>query len=1305
MQGNMPDNNSILNNFHQKHNKPEDTNLGEFHPNTSDSKGKTPLMDIVDKTKVGHRVPQGLFFPRVHIYKGLPTEKTCLAGAGGDIYEFDASNAIFTNDDREQYRSIEVIRDNEKEFWKTCIFGHFWSIKVKKTTKSQKKRNLHLTASANIDKRLKTNLHTTGQKEFEDLHQTASGVKSVGRQLSSSINRVQKSQARAQQSSSSACLALAKLELGKSRLGSYVLYGIFKFEIPNFDGFFVPIKRDANWGQLFEVVKQVLCDLQGCERWMDIWLQEGILLLGAKHSLKLTGIVHHLRMGYQSLLMVKLLLLQVEQRKWKVFPSGYEVVEVRRRDEAFGVNLMNRTCDCRLWNLTGVPCVHSVAAYMNQKMNPDLGELQIMKDIDAKKEVMEEAGDIVDTNAESSQMGSRQHKKVSAFNLSTLNIHQFVVMAVCFVLQALLELLDQVEDVICTEDQVSTDSRTSITSFKNKPNNRTHVESDVAVERPGVASIEKVNKEPSNVYCLGFEVSEKQYVGSNASQCSSKVCFRKIIYQIYPRVLYDSVISPGDTVHVIGEFNEEGKCDVNRDNNFLIVDPDILVSGTRVAGSFSCHRRTVLDERLKNNEQSAPALIGPLFHQLFQAGLIMESPTKEFLEEYARVLLQKNYEGLYACGVYKGDIHKTMIESVLKLFNWIFRFRDSQAPRYDGGCIFSQDPAVSYIWSEKTLNDDQRKAILKILTAKDYTLILGMTGTGKTSTMVHAVKAIVNERELILFVLVEWKPCMRKFVGIVLMITDKLTCQGIPAEDIGVLTPYNSQVNLIQQFLSKSVEIHTIDKYQGRDKDCILVSFVRSSNNPENCKSSLLGDWHRISVALTCAKNPGPISPVAKQSQVRKRSFRCTRLIKNQHAKVVGENGMGVSLFCRLSEAHPQAISALQSQSRMCAPIMELSNALIYGDRLRCGSPDVANAKLEYTSSTSLSSWLKKVLDPLRQVIFINTDLLPGLEVKDGKTANNPLEAYIITEITDKLTCQGIREEDIGVITPYNSQVNLIQQFLSKSVEIHTIDKYQGRDKDCILVSFVRSSNNPKNCKSSLLGDWHRINVALTRAKFNKTVSCGLFVSKLTLLYKLSLVTFTNNVNLCGQKAFRSNFSGIINFVRKTYARIARFVATAACDSNTLLDVLLSCFFWWVAMMITRRVYKFYGFHLATPVSWRGNFGWLAVAAMAGVRFSWYTCRPTLFEHDSFATVHSLPDFYSHPPEYGIIHLRLRPSTGLHTTPKLPCTIPEVCIRLLILYLAKNFKGLMTEASCPRTDGKHLRNNFKRPVRLTFAFG
>ncbi|KAJ0964772.1 hypothetical protein J5N97_025910 [Dioscorea zingiberensis] len=41
----------------------------------------------------------------------------------------------------------------------------------------------------------------------------------------------------------------------------------------------------------------------------------------------------------------------------------------------------------------------------------------------------------------------------------------------------------------------------------------------------------------------------------------------------------------------------------------------------------------------------------------------------------------------------------------------------------------------------------------------------------------------------------------------------------------------------------------------------------------------------------------------------------------------------------------------------------------------------------------------------------------------------------------------------------------------------------KGRDKDCILVSFVRFSGNSRACTSSLLGNWHRMNVALTRGK------------------------------------------------------------------------------------------------------------------------------------------------------------------------------------------------------------------------------
>lgn len=61
-----------------------------------------------------------------------------------------------------------------------------------------------------------------------------------------------------------------------------------------------------------------------------------------------------------------------------------------------------------------------------------------------------------------------------------------------------------------------------------------------------------------------------------------KIFFILLTMLIFHPTRYFSVVAPGDTVHVIGEFDSQGKCDVNREKNFLIVHPDILVSGTRV---------------------------------------------------------------------------------------------------------------------------------------------------------------------------------------------------------------------------------------------------------------------------------------------------------------------------------------------------------------------------------------------------------------------------------------------------------------------------------------------------------------------------------------------------------------------------------------------------------------------------------------------------------------------------------------------------------------------------------------------------
>ncbi|XP_028795625.1 DNA replication ATP-dependent helicase/nuclease DNA2, partial [Neltuma alba] len=402
---------------------------------------------------------------------------------------------------------------------------------------------------------------------------------------------------------------------------------------------------------------------------------------------------------------------------------------------------------------------------------------------------------------------------------------------------------------------------------------------------------------------------------------------------------------------------------------------------------------------------------------------------------------------------------------------------DLEAPKFDSGSMVSQDPAISYVWSEKSLNDDQRRSILKILTAKDYALILGMPGTGKTSTMVHAVKALLIRGTSILLT-----AYTNSAVDNLLI---KLKAQGIDFVRIGRHEAVHEEV---REHCLSATNVQNVDEIKVRLEQVKVVAVTCLG-----ITSPLLANrTFDVCIMDEAGQTTLPVSlgPLMFSSMfvLVGDHYQLPPLVQSAEAR---ENGMGVSLFCRLSEAHPQAISALQSQYRMCQGIMDLSNALIYGDRLSCGSTEIANAKLEFSTLKWGLPWLKNVLNPDRPVIFIDTDKLPALEAREQKTINNPVEAHIIVEIAKALIKNGIGEEQVGIITPYNSQANLIRQAACvTSLEIHTIDKYQGRDKDCILVSFVRSSENPSSCASSLLGDWHRINVALTRGK-KKLIMAG----------------------------------------------------------------------------------------------------------------------------------------------------------------------------------------------------------------------
>jgi DNA replication ATP-dependent helicase Dna2 len=67
-----------------------------------------------------------------------------------------------------------------------------------------------------------------------------------------------------------------------------------------------------------------------------------------------------------------------------------------------------------------------------------------------------------------------------------------------------------------------------------------------------------------------------------------------------------------------------------------------------------------------------------------------------------------------------------------------------------------------------------------------------------------------------------------------------------------------------------------------------------------------------------------------------------------------------------------------------------------------------------------------------------------------------------------------------------------VEEWKSKGLELSTIDRYQGRDKPAIVISFVRS--NASGNSGRLLEDFRRLNVAVSRAK-RKLVMIGSFTT------------------------------------------------------------------------------------------------------------------------------------------------------------------------------------------------------------------
>lgn len=87
--------------------------------------------------------------------------------------------------------------------------------------------------------------------------------------------------------------------------------------------------------------------------------------------------------------------------------------------------------------------------------------------------------------------------------------------------------------------------------------------------------------------------------------------------------------------------------------------------------------------------------------------------------------------------------------------------------------------------------------------------------------------------------------------------------------------------------------------------------------------------------------------------------------------------------------------------------------------------------------------------------------MLPAQESRVGDLVQNVTEAVLVTQLSEALLDAGLGEEHLGIISLYRQQIKLLSHSLHQRprLEILTADRSQGRDKECIIVSMVRSNN------------------------------------------------------------------------------------------------------------------------------------------------------------------------------------------------------------------------------------------------------
>jgi superfamily I DNA and/or RNA helicase len=441
-----------------------------------------------------------------------------------------------------------------------------------------------------------------------------------------------------------------------------------------------------------------------------------------------------------------------------------------------------------------------------------------------------------------------------------------------------------------------------------------------------------------------------------------------------------------------------------------------------------------------------------------------------------------------------------------------------------------------------TLNALQREAVRFALSAEDVAILHGPPGTGKTTTLVELIRQITRTGQRVLAVAPSNLAVDNLF--------EKLLAAGEKAIRVG--HPARVRPELRQQTLDALAENHPdikLARKLSRDAYALraqATKYTRAKPEPGERRAKrqeakqMLADARKIedqvvvsllnSAQVVCATLTGLDRDLLNTQHfdwcIMDEASQCTEatawaplqivdrlVLAGDHFQLpptiisaqAAAEGFNVSLLERLIDQLGKGVARrLSVQYRMHHQIMKFSSQEFYEDSLSADAV-VYDHLLRDLPGLAANDLTRTPID------FIDTagasyDESAELE---GDSRYNLQEADLVLKKVQALLASGLAPAEIAVISPYSAQVRLLRERIQQpEMEIDSVDGFQGREKEAVIVSLVRSN---REGEIGFLEDVRRMNVALTRAR-RKLIVIGDSATITTHPFYQRMVTYFESV-------------------------------------------------------------------------------------------------------------------------------------------------------------------------------------------------